>query len=239
MGWGVIRRLIIKFEPHENNSYDSINKHTIQGFIYSLLKEDSLFDNYHDFKGFKYFNFSNIFPVSDFNVGEIKNLIISSPKQGFIRTLYESLNNKEFFYFGENLMKIKTIKTFQSKLTRRFITSTPIVLFENNRRNKYYSIKSNDFSFFMDRTKDNALKKYNAYQNGKYDFDGNLFDRFEFDREVAVRVKKADKMFLIIGTLWKNLEKFNMDDKRFYRFIMDTGLGEKNSLGFGMLNNLK
>lgn len=54
---------------------------------------------------------------------------------------------------------------------------------------------------------------------------------------MAVRVKKADKMFLIIGTLWKNLEKFNMDDKRFYRFLMDCGLGEKNSLGFGMVNS--
>jgi CRISPR-associated endoribonuclease Cas6 len=27
-----------------------------------------------------------------------------------------------------------------------------------------------------------------------------------------------------------------MDDKRFYKFIMETGLGEKNSLGFGMVN---
>ena len=46
-------------------------------------------------------------------------------------------------------------------------------------------------------------------------------------------------MFLIIGSLWKNLEKFNMDDKKFYKFILDCGLGEKNSLGFGMLNTLR
>lgn len=239
MGGGDKIRLMIKFESQENSSYDSVNKHTIQGFIYSLLKEDTPFSNYHDFKGFKYFNFTNIFPVSDFNIGESKNLIISSPKQGFIRTLYKSLKNRDFFYFGENKMEIKDIKTFQPKLTRRFITSTPIVLFENNRENRYYSIKSNDFSFFMDRIKENALKKYNAYQNDNYSFEGNIFDRFEFDREVAVRVKKADKMFIIIGTLWKNLEKFNMDDKRFYRFIMETGLGEKNSLGFGMVNVMR
>lgn len=229
-------RLILKFQPCNNDSFDSINKHTIQGFIYSLLQETA-FNNYHDFKGFKYFNFSNIFPISDFKPNETKNLIISSPKQGFIRSLFDSINSKDYFYLGKNKMEFENVGIFQPKLTRRFITSTPIVLFEDNRKNKYYSLdKTNDFSFFMDRIKDNALKKYNAYQNDNYYFEGNIFDRFEFDREVAVRVKKADKMFLIIGTLWKNLEKFNMDDKRFYNFLMDCGLGEKNSLGFGMLN---
>lgn len=229
-------RLILKFKPNENCSYDAINKYTIQGFIYSLLK-DTAFMNYHDLKGFKFFNFSNIFPVSDFVSGETKNLIISSPKQGFIRTLSDVIKEKDFFYLGKVKMIIIDVKIFQPKLTRKFITSTPIVLFENNRENKYYSIKkTNDFSFFMERIKDNALKKYNAYQNDDYYFKGNLFDRFEYDREVAVRVKKADNLFIVIGTLWKNLEKFNMDNKRFYSFIMDTGLGEKNSLGFGMLN---
>ncbi|RJS49024.1 MAG: CRISPR-associated endoribonuclease Cas6 [Methanobacterium sp.] len=229
-------RIILKFSPGEQLSYDSINKYTIQGFIYSLFKETP-FSNYHDFKGFKFFCFSNIFPVSDFKPKEIKNLIISSPKEGFIRTLFDVLKKKEYFYLGKYRMEIMDVRIFQPKLTRRFITSTPIVLFENSRENKYYSIKkTNDFSFFMDRIKENALKKYNAYQNSDYYFEGNLFDRFEFDREVAVRIKKADNMFLIIGTLWKNLEKFNMDDKRFYKFLMDTGIGEKNSLGFGMLN---
>lgn len=229
-------RLIIKFESQQNYPYDSINKHTIQGFIYSLLK-NTVFSNYHDFKGFKYFNFSNIFPVSNFKPDEIKNLIISSPKEGFIRVLFNSIRAKDYFYLGKKKMELKEARIFQPKLSRRFITSTPIVLFKNNRKNKYYSLeKTNDFSFFMERIKDNAIKKYNAYQNDNYYFEGNLFDRFEFDREVAVRVKKADKIFLVIGTLWKNLEKFNMDNKRFYKFIMETGLGEKNSLGFGMVN---
>lgn len=229
-------RLIIKFIPEEDSNYDSVNKHTIQGFIYSLL-HNSGYSNYHDLKGFKYFSFSNIFPVSDFKKGETKNLIITSPKQGFIRSLDDSLKARDHFYLGKHLMAKEEVKKFKPHLKRHFITSTPIVLYEQNRKNRYYSInKTNDFYFFLDRLKDNALKKYNAYFDLNYDFDGNLFDRFQFDKEVAVRVKKADKMFIIIGSLWKNLEKFNMDDKQFYTFIMDCGLGEKNSLGFGMIN---
>jgi len=229
-------RLIIKFIPDGYSKYDSVNKHTIQGFIYSLLK-NTLYSNYHDSGGFKYFSFSNIFPVSDFKTNETKNLIITSPKTGFIRLLKESLKDMDNFYLGKQRMNLEQVKIFKPHLKRRFITSTPIVLYEESRKNRYYSLKNtNDFSFFLERLKDNALKKYNAYHDLNYFFDGNIFDRFEFDREVAVRVKKADKMFLIIGTLWKNLEKFNMDDKKFYKFIMDCGLGEKNSLGFGMIN---
>lgn len=231
-------RLLLQFKGNDAFSYDEINKYTIQGFIYSLLK-NTAFSEYHNLNGFKYFSFSNIFPVSDFKAGGFKNIIISSPKIGFIKTIEKSLKDKEHFYLGKYRMEKDTVKVFKPKLNRRFITSTPIVLFENNRENRYYSLKNNgDFSFFLDRVKENVLKKYNAYYGEDYYFDGNIFDRFEYDREVAVRVKKADKMFVIIGTLWKNLEKFNMDNKKLYRFLMDTGLGEKNSLGFGMLNTV-
>ncbi len=231
-------RIMLKFTTKENFQYDSINKYTLQGFIYSLLKDTS-FSEYHNLNGFKYFSFSNIFPVSDFKAGESKNIIISSPKINFIKIIEKTLQNKEHFYLGKYRMKINSIKVFKPKLSRRFITSTPIVLFENNQDNRYYSLKNNgDFSFFLERVKENALKKYNAYYGENYFFDGNIFDRFEYDREVAVRVKKADKIFIIIGTLWKNLEKFNMDNKKFYRFLMDVGAGEKNSLGFGFLNNV-
>jgi len=149
------------------------------------------------------------------------------------------LKSKDHFYLGKYRIEIEQIKVFQPKFNKRFITSTPIVLFENNVNNHYYSLKNtNDFSFFLERVKDNALKKYNSFFGENYYFEGNIFDKFEYNREVAVRVKKEDKMFIIIGTLWKNLEKFNMDNKKFYNFIMDCGLGEKNSLGFGMVNSL-
>ncbi len=232
-------RILLKFKAEDNIDYDYINKHTLQGLIYSLLN-NTPFENYHNMKGFKYFSFSNIFPVSNLKKGESKNIIISSPKQGFINILSKELKNKNYFYLGKYKMKIEQIKVFQPKFNRRFITSTPIVLFENNVNNHYYSLKnSNDFSFFLERVKDNALKKYNSYFGENYNFEGNIFDRFEYNREVAVRVKKEDKMFIIIGTLWKNLEKFNMDNKKFYNFIMDCGLGEKNSLGFGMVNPVR
>ena len=67
---------------------------------------------------------------------------------------------------------------------------------------------------------------------------GNIFDRLKFKKEVAVTLRMDNTEFIMIGTVWRSLEKFNINRENgdFYRFIMDCGLGEKNSMGFGFIN---
>ena len=93
----------------------------------------------------------------------------------------------------------------------------------------------------MNRLKDNALKKYNIYYNDDFDFEGEIFDNLEFKKEVAVRNFKGGKEFIVIGNVWSLLEKkeIKKEEKKFYSFIMECGLGEKNSMGFGFINPLK
>ncbi|MEJ8542242.1 CRISPR-associated endoribonuclease Cas6 [Methanothermobacter wolfeii] len=232
-------RLLLEFKTDEDFKYTAINNYTIQGFIYSFLKRSRSFHEYHDMDGFKYFCFSNIFPVSDFRKEEPKRILISSPDYRLIRTLEREIRRNRSAYLGKYPVKIESVSLFKPKLERSFITSTPVVLYQNASKNYFFSMKkTNDFQFFMDRLKENALKKYNSFYDDQYYFEGNIFDRLEYSREVAVRLKKADKLFIVIGTLWKNLEKFNMDNKKFYYFLLECGLGEKNSLGFGMLNTV-
>jgi len=47
--------------------------------------------------------------------------------------------------------------------------------------------------------------------------------------------------FLIFGSLFDLLEKSYIENKerKFYKFLLDCGLGEKNSLGFGFVNPIK
>lgn len=190
-------------------------------------------------KGFKFFSFSNIFPVSDFKKDESKNLIISSPNQNLIRALYSQLNELENFYLNKFNMGIENIKVINPKNYDKFISSTPVVLFEDNTKNQYYSFNNKpDFNFFFERLKDNAVKKYNAFSGLDFTLENDLFESFEFGREVSVRVTKDGNTFIVIGSLWKNLEaNINKENRNFYRFLLDVGLGEKNSLGFGMIND--
>ena len=135
-------------------------------------------------------------------------------------------------------MELLKVEILRNKNCSKFISSTPIVLYEDNTNNRYYSFKQNpNFNFFFERLKDNALKKYNAFYDNDFSLDSELFTNFEFGREVSVRLIKNKNKFIIIGSLWKNLE-FNLtsQNKDFYNFLFDNGLGEKNSLGFGFLN---
>ena len=136
-------------------------------------------------------------------------------------------------------MSIEDIKVINPKNYDKFISSTPVVLFEDNTKNQYYSFNNNpDFNFFFERLKDNAVKKYNAFTGLDFTLENDLFESFEFGREVSVRVTKDGNTFIVIGSLWKNLEaNVNKENRNFYRFLLDVGLGEKNSLGFGMLND--
>ncbi|MDR1721562.1 MAG: CRISPR-associated endoribonuclease Cas6 [Methanobrevibacter sp.] len=218
-------RIIISFKSLSNFPYDEIGKYTIQGLIYGFLV-NTRFSKYHTTKGFKFFNFSNIFPVKDFDENHNKTLIISSPNTKFIKTIYHSLKANDEFYLGKRKMIIKDIKMFDSNFNNKFISSTPIVLYQNNQSNLYYSFEKNpDFNFFFERLKENSIKKYNAFYNEELSIEGAIFDSFEFSREVSVRLRKNTKDFVIIGSIWKNLEKNDLKNyKKFYKFLLDFGL---------------
>lgn len=233
-------RLLLIFRPLQYAPYMTVNKHTVQGFIYSLLK-DAKFVWCHDSNRFKFFCFSDIFPLGDFKPGEEKHLLISSPDKAFIDAIENALRARQIFKLGGHEIKIARYKIVQLKLGDRFISASPIVLYEDNFQNLYYSFERNsDLSFFLQRLKENAVKKYNAFYSEDYTLNENIFDRLIFRKETAVQIRKGDKEFIIIGSMWKLLEKFNIyKKKKFYEFIMDCGLGEKNSLGFGFINPLK
>ena len=234
-------RLKLDIISEEDFSYQDINKHMIQGMIYSYLW-DTEYEKMHEEKKFKFFSFSDIFPPTDFKKGEEKNLIISSPNKKFIEVLYQKMKDENYIYFGNKGFMIKKISKFNLPLRRKFITGSPIVLYQDNRENLYFSFERNpDLSFFLERLKNNALKKYNAFYGETMVLEETIFDKIIFGREVVVPLKKGKNKFLIIGTTWKTLEKFkyNRDERKLYRFIMDCGLGEKNSLGFGFLNPVR
>lgn len=116
------------------------------------------------------------------------------------------------------------------------------MLYKDNRRNLYYSFeRDRNLDFFLTRLKDNTLKKYNAFYEEALTLEENLFDRLIFKRDVAVRNIKGSSEFIIIGSVWRLLEKFRIlrEQRKLYAFLMDCGLGEKNSMGFGFVNPVK
>ena len=230
-------RLLLKLRAEKFLPFHKVNKHTVQGAIYALL-DNTEFSSMHSKPKFKFFTYSDIFPSGDFYPNKEKTLIVSSPNPKFINALYENVKDINHIYLSDVPFVVAEARKFRVNPTGKFITGSPVVLQVDNKNSIYFSFKrGNSVRDFLDRIKENALKKYNAYYDDELTMEWDIFDLLKFKREVAVPVKKGDKSFLIIGSVWELLEKrIPRGYGKFYRFITDCGLGEKNSLGFGFLN---
>ncbi len=230
-------RIKITLIPKENISYNEIQQYFIQGFIWNIIK-NSEFSAYHDIPHFKYFCFSEIFPPTNFKTNESKNFIISSPNKFFIKLLYFKIKEIDYIKLGQYVFDYEISKPFDIKFKRYWITGSPIVVQVD--RNVYWSKKYHSLNIFLKRLKENAIKKYNLFYNEKITFEGDIFDSLKFKKQVAVHLKKGGIDARIIGTKWifeKN--EYPKKLRKFYKFILDCGLGEKNSIGFGFLNPVK
>ncbi len=233
-------RVLIKLKPEKFIPGYKINKHTIQGGIYYLI-DGTEFSDLHKKTGFKFFTFSDFFPVGDFYPGKHKFLIISSPNEKLIHEIARRAKEMNHFYLSDSPLKVEEVKTFNIRPTGKFTTGTPIVIQTDNKNSVYFSFqKGGNMRVFTERLKENAIKKYNAFYDDDLSLEDELFDLLQFRKEVSVIVKKDGKSFVVIGTLWSLLQKrIPRGYGKFYRFILDCGLGEKNSLGFGFLNVIK
>lgn len=91
-------------------------------------------------------------------------------------------------------------------------------------------------NLFIDMIENNLIKKYNEF----YGLNLNrvkLFNIYEFKKEVSVVLEIKGKNVILVGSLWKfTTEPITKDNESIFRFMIDSGIGEMNSLGFGFLN---
>lgn len=235
-------RLILELSSEVLVVAQNFDKHYFQSLLYSRLQDAGL-SEIHQGTKFRFFTFSDFFPSGPLQPGENKKIIVSSPDSEFIEALKVEFKRQSEVYLGESTLHVSDARVLNfSSSPLAFITGSPVVLYKDNKRNIYFSMRRGDsLAYFMMRIKENALKRYRQY-SGDYEFDlpHPIFDNVTFNREVAVEVSKGSGKFIVIGSAWYRLERFirRRKEEQFYRFLMDAGLGEKPSLGFGFLNPL-
>jgi CRISPR-associated endoribonuclease Cas6 len=233
-------RLLVNLSSTYQIHSDYFNKYYFQGALYSFLINTKL-EDLHNNKSFKFFTFSDFFPSGDLLEGGTKSIIVSSPNKDFIKTLHEKMLEKGYIYLLDKKIDIKSLKIYEiSWVPKSYEIGSPIVLQINTKLNKYFSFRDNGtIAFYLRRLKENAIKKYKAYYKLEdFSFEETIFDSLMFKKEIAVNLQKSGKKFITIGSMWYYLNKNYIPKKlsNFYKFILDSGLGEKNSLGFGFLN---
>lgn len=221
--------------------------HILQGFLYSNLsdKNYSLFIHSQGFqignKQFKLFTYSNLrgkfilhrqFKQIEF-LPPIK-LIISSAAEPFITDLAETLIKKEFNYLGNNIVQIDGIKvhkenTFSDLLQIKMLS--PVIAYktvigEQRKKTLYFSPWE---KLGKEIIINNLLTKYQLIygqlpKNSEFDIipNGNQQEKF-----VRIIDYKGTYIKGYAGIYWLN------GNPDLIKVAYDTGLGSKNSQGFG------
>ncbi|MEM2003702.1 MAG: CRISPR-associated endoribonuclease Cas6 [Nitrososphaerota archaeon] len=249
-------RLILYIRSLCNAVYNVEYNHFFQALIYDLLK-DTIFDRLHTKGGYKFFCFSNIFPIGDLKVRDIRNIIISSPSVDFINVLCEKLNSTDTVKIGGMLFEIIKVVRFSPRISNnsiRLITGTPIILRISRKKAEEYGLLLKNFydyvywrfnmplKIFLEQLEANIIKKWREYY-GQLPPEHSipLFNSSQLIleplKEVSTRVHYKTGTQIVVGTTWKfwfrNLEKSQL---RLLTFGIETGLGEMNAQGFGFIN---
>lgn len=247
-------RILLKLQSTKNCDYDLSYFTKLQGFVYNLLK-NSDYRILHEKSGYKFFCFSNIFPVGELKIGDERNLLISSPDKFLIKTLEEKfkeiIDSKKLINIGELQFKINEISIIKPKLKRKckLVSATPIVIRIPEKNYERYNIPEKfrkkryvywrphySFEAFAKQLEENLIKKYNEFHKNKFEIE-RIFEIYKFRKSVVNHIIIKGREQMIVGSLWEFLfTHLNKKQKKILNFGVDCGFGERNSLGFGFIN---
>ena len=243
-------RIILKLRSSATFSINFEYHSKIQGFLYSILKNSS-FDHLHDKKGYKFFTFSNIFKVKYNLDNPLYNLIISSPSSKLIREIcyhLQKIRESNIPLEIGNTFGLESFKILNYNLSfpAKIITASPIIIriplkrFSKDSDISYpyptiYWRCSHPLDLFIEYLELNLKKKYYEFNN--YKIKDRIFEQFTFKKQVSTRILIGNRTIPIIGSLWEFCF-FKHINKDIQLFALDCGLGERNSMGFGFMNQV-
>lgn len=253
-------RILLDLEAlSDQTTWDSSQYHKVQGFIYDKLIANTEFKNIHNLKTYKLFCFSNIFPPSLVRNGELRHLLFSSPNNQLVYSVFshirENLMSDKIVNIGEQQYHIKALELLETKITdNRCIirTSTPVSIRIPERAYSNYNISKDEqkdkFMYwrsslpqeiFLTLIMNNMKSKFEHFYKRRIDNNiESIVGPLAMIKEVVIHIPIENYTIKVPASFWRlyfdNLH--NEFRRRFLSFILDTGIGERNSAGLGFLN---
>ena len=236
-------QLLIELQKIDQFSLPINYNYLLQSMIYDLLKnKENLSSQLHETgyqiedKHFKLFTFSLLRGQYKIHGKRIEFLDkvrfeIRTVDKTILLTIVESLLNLDTLRIGQNLVKILNVKIGHKKLTEnsyKIRMISPLVVRSTDAETKktlyYYPFDTE----FKSRIMENFERKYQAYYHkiptGRFDI-----EPINFSLKNKFVTKYKD--FLITG--WRGEFEIR-GDAEVLDFLYQVGIGEKNSMGFGM-----
>lgn len=241
-------RIIITFDKKEKIKY---TQNQLQGLVYYFIKKAN-YSGIHELpqKVPRFFNFSQLF----LNKSDNLTLIIASPIKGLIKAIKQSLKKDDFVRIADQFLQIIEIKAFDEKIDKnkiiRIKTETPIIVRIPKEKYKNYLLPENFYKYpyfywrpqpgvalepFVKQLEARIYKQYKIFTNQKAIKETPIFFNFRYLKTVDLPFFYRGNKYSRPGTLWKFEINPNLPIK-LIKFILDVGLGELNSQGYGFVN---
>jgi len=238
-------RLYIKFSFEQLELPTEYNN-ILQGFVYNIISEEKYRKFLHD-KGYqlgkrtyKLFSFSRLLGKFELNkenktikfLNEAK-LIISSYDTLLAEFIIEKVGTFDSLRIGRNIVRPEKIEIFEFPQTQKIVVSTksPITVYstiekdDGKKFTKFHSPNEDDFIRIL---KENLLRKYQTIHETPFKGELHIENIAEKPKKVILQYKnrKLDGWITVL-----KLE----GDYEILKIAYDTGLGSKNSAGFGCI----
>lgn len=222
--------------------------HILSAIIYNKIADLNFANELHSSKSFKFFTFSQIYipkrrivkdgiiakdGVISFYISSPNDFLIKSLVDGFLEDLEISFQNQKL-----TIQKIEALKTPEFSSKSEFKTLAPIIV--RTKKEIDGELKIWDLApsnKFFKSLENNLIKKYIKFNNlTKTDKKINIYSDMNFVKRKRISINK--------GNATTHHRAYMMDlilegDLDLIEFAYDVGIGEKNSMGFGMIKLLE
>lgn len=237
-------RLKINLRTKNNFKIPFNYNHILSSIIYSKIADLELAHKLHSSKSYKFFNFSQITVVKRKVVDDgiiskngVINFYLSSPDDLLIKNLVSGfVDDLEIKFKNEKLQlqKIEALRTPDFKTKNDFKTMSPIII--RSKEEIDGKIKVRDLApsdKFFKGIENNLIKKYCQFNEiESSDKKIKVYSEMANVKRKRITIPKSPQT--------THHRAYMMDliiegDRDLIEFAYDVGIGEKNSMGFGML----
>lgn len=251
-------RLLIRLKARRDAAYDNTYHHKLRGRLWGALG-DTQYGESHEENRPKGFTYSNPFPPRDMSEGDERTLLVASPHEELLAHVARDLQTDPELNIGEMPFAVTDLSELAPDVgepgtSGTIETGTGLLVRIPPWRHEEYSIDGDgdDTATFWrpehtieplrKQLKANLDKKHGLfmpeYLSGPSDVDGDLFSGYELIKTFAipVTVTQGERRTFVLSKWRFDYSVRDDDHRRHLNLALDTGLGERNSLGFGFVN---
>lgn len=250
-------RLLIRLRARRDAEYDNTYHHKLRGRVWQALAETK-FDDRHDEGEPAGLCFSNPFPPRNMREGDKRTLLVAAPERDMLAAIADDFDANRELNIGEMPFEVTDVSLLAPDVgepgTRGVLeTGTGVVVRLPPWRCEEYGIETdgeNPTFWEPDHTikplktqlENNLDRKHGQFcpddLPGPTDRSNDLFDSYELIKTFAlpVTVTQGVEMTYVLSKWRFGYEVADEHHRRHLNLALDTGIGGRNTLGFGFLN---